>query len=194
MIKSFPVPMRIAIDIDEVLCPFFSPMVRRSGRPLPRGKHPYDYSEALGITSSESKMMVSEFYTSDTFRNLLPIEESQHYIRRLKNQGFTMYTVTGRQTESRDETEKWLDRHFPGMFKDLVMSNSYTDYEVPKIMLCKSLAIDVIVDDNFHTCIECENHGLQSINYVGDPLYPWCVNGPMATRNWEEAYKKIINM
>lgn len=185
---------RIAIDIDEVLCPFFHPMAKRAKRTPPTRNHVYDYSKALGITTTQSKAMVSEFYTSDTFKNLKPIDTSQIYVNLLAKQGFALYAMTGRQSEVREETERWLQCFFPDMFHDLVISNSYTYYEVPKALLCMSLNTPVLVDDNFHTCIECENHGLTPINFVGDPQYPWCVDSPMAAKNWEEVYKKIISL
>lgn len=190
MLRSFPLK-RIAIDIDEVLCPFLHPMAKRYDRMPPNHNHPYDYTKALGITSEESKMMVSSFYHTKTFHDLKPIEESQNYIRRLRKNGYMLYAMTGRQSEARSGTEWWLDNQFPHMFHDLIITNSYTDYEISKSFLCMSLNISVIVDDNFQTCIDCKDHGVEAINYVGDPMYNWCVDSTMAARNWEDVYKKI---
>ena len=193
MIKSFPLPKRLAIDIDEVLCPFFHPMAKRYGKVPPNYVHSYDYSKALGITPKESKKMVSAFYKTDTFDRLVPIDESQEYIRRLRNQDFRLYAMTGRQSEAREATERWLERYYPYMFHDLVITNSYTEYEVSKSLLCMSLDIHTIVDDNFQICVNCMDHGINSINYIGDPMYNWCMKSPVAAKNWEEVYKKIID-
>ena len=193
MLRAFPLK-RIAIDIDEVLCPFLHPMAKRYNRVPPKCEHMYDYSSAYGITPEESKIMVSSFYNTKTFRELKPIKESQNYIRRLRNDGYILYAMTGRQSEARDSTEWWLDKHFPHMFHDLIITNSYTDYEISKSLLCMSLDISVIVDDNFKTCINCSDRGVEAINYIGDPKYKWCIDSPMAARNWEEVYKKITKL
>lgn len=190
MLRSFPLK-RVAVDIDEVLCPFFHPMAKRYRKVLPKHNHSYDYSKALGITSEESKRMVSSFYRTKTFHDLEPIEESQKYIRRLRNEGYFLYAMTGRQSEARDATEWWLDKHFPFLFHDLIITNSYTENEVPKSLLCMSLNIDTIIDDNFNTCMDCRDHGINAINYIGDPMYQWCVENPMAVKSWEQVHKKL---
>jgi hypothetical protein len=170
MIKS----PRIAIDIDEVLCPFLHPMVKRVGRTPPTRPHPYVYHKALGITENESKKMVREFYDSDEFKNLRPLNNADYALYRLKDMGYRLYAMTGRQSVARDATEKWLNTHFPHAFDDLVITNSYTVDEIPKSKLCLALDISTIIDDSFETCYGCNAKGVKAINFVGKPLYPWC--------------------
>lgn len=168
------VPTRIAIDIDEVLCPFFHPMAKRVGRTPPTKHHPYIYSKALGITEKESAVMVREFYESDEFKNLKPIKMADYALYQLKRRGHRLYAVTGRQSVAREGTENWLNKHFYGVFDDLVTTNSFTDNEIPKSKLCLALNISTIVDDSFQTCVDCHGKGLGVIHYVGEPMYPWC--------------------
>ena len=165
---------RIAIDIDEVLCPFFRPMVKRIGKTPPTKPHPYVYRKALDITEEESRKMVRDFYKSDEFKNLRPIRHADYVLYQLKGKEYSLYAVTGRHDEVRKDTEQWLDKFFPYAFEDLVMTNSFTDKEIPKSDVCLSLGIDTIIDDNFDTCLDCMHHGMEAIHFVGDPLYPWC--------------------
>ena len=181
---------RIAVDIDEVLCPFFHPMVKRAGRTPPKApRYPYVYRTALGITEEESRKMVRDFYKSDEFKKLRPFKYADYTLYQLKGQGYKLYAVTGRQNEAREATEEWLEQMFPHAFDDLVLTNSYTPNEVPKADLCLAMSIDTIIDDNFQTCKECVGKGIEAIHYVGEPMYPWCHDtDPRISRssNWIE--------
>lgn len=186
--------MRIAIDIDEVLCPFFHPMVRRRGKAVPTKPHPYVYRKALNITEEESSSIVREFYTSEEFKNLPIIKYSDYALYQLKGREHVLYAVTGRQSVARDTTETWLNTHFPSVFQDLVMTNSFTPKEIPKSHLCSSLNLNAIIDDSFETCRDCKNEGLEAIHFVGAPLYPWChVTDPDVIRvsNWLEVLNEF---
>ena len=167
-------PTRIAVDIDEVLCPFFHPMAKRVGKTPPTKHHPYIYSKALGITEPESRVMVREFYESEDFKNLKPLKHSAYVLYKLKDMNHKIYAVTGRQTVAREGTEEWLNKHFTGVFDDLVLTNSFTVDEVPKSRLCQILNISTIIDDNFQTCVDCHKKGIEAIHYVGEPMYLWC--------------------
>jgi phosphoglycolate phosphatase-like HAD superfamily hydrolase len=185
---------RIAVDIDEVLCPFFRPMVKRVGRTPPTRAHPYVYHRALDITENESKKMVREFYESEEFKNLQPFKDVEYALFRLKEKGYSLYAMTGRQTVARDATETWLNTHFPYAFDDLVMTNSYTMDEIPKSKLCLSMNISTIIDDSFETCYGCKTKGVKAINYIGDPVYPWCHardSGIITASNWLEVLNEF---
>ncbi len=165
---------RIAIDIDEVLCPFFRPMVKRVGKTPPTRPHPYVYHRALNISEEESKKMVREFYESEEFKNLEPFKNADYTLYQLKDRGYRLYAMTGRQSVAREATERWLNTHFPYAFDDLVMTNSYTMDEIPKSKLCLAMDISTIIDDSFETCFGCKTKGIDVINFIGSPMYPWC--------------------
>ena len=185
--------LRIAVDIDEVLCPFFRPMAIRAKKKLPRAgrKYPYVYREALDITEEESRQMVTEFYRSDEFKNLQPFPFARETLYQLKGKDHKLYAVTGRQAVARKGTEEWLENHFPYVFEDLVLTNSYTPYEIPKSHLCLSMGLNVIIDDNMATCRDCEMKGIQALNYTGDQMYPWCEPSEISVRNWIDVWKEF---
>ena len=135
---------------------------------------PYIYRKALGITEEESRVMVREFYESEEFKNLKPFKHSAYTLSQLKDRGHRIYAVTGRQSVVREGTEVWLNKYFPGVFDDLVLTNSFTPKEIPKADLCLALNISTIIDDGFRTCVECHDNGIKAINFVGKPMYPWC--------------------
>jgi len=179
---------RIAIDIDEVLVPLLDPLARFHRKPLPpRGvKHPYVFREVFNCTEAESQGMLREFYDSRDFLELRPIRDSQLALSRLSRNN-VIYAVTGRQDWVRRKTEVWLNMHFPGVFKDVVLTNSYTPNEISKAQVCRALNLKVIIDDNYDVCLECFKNGVDVINFVGDPVYPWCEeeNG-ISIKSWSE--------
>jgi hypothetical protein len=83
-------------------------------------------------------------------------------------------------------TENWLNQHFPGIFHDLVMTNSFTPREVPKSSVCRALGINVIIDDNYEICKDCFKNNIDVINFIGDPVYPWCEETDIAIKSWDE--------
>jgi len=184
MLDSFNM-QRIAIDLDEVLVPFLAPMATWSRRELPtKPKYPYLYRDIFEIPEHESQRMVRDFYKSQAFRELVPIKNSQYAMLRMRRDAKKMYIVTGRQESSRKTTEWWIDTHFPGIFDDVILTNSFTPTEVKKVDICRSLALDTIIDDNIDICLQCMESGMDAINFVGDDVYPWCQESDISMRGW----------
>ena len=117
-----------------------------------------------------------------------PIMGSQDALERLKSQTPKIYTVSGRQQVVREKTEDWLDLHFPGVFDDLVLTDSFTGHEVAKVDVCRALALDTIIDDSELTCLACAYGGMTAVHFagVGGSLYPWCECMEMSVLGWEE--------
>lgn len=176
----------IAVDIDEVLCSFLYPMMQWKKFIPKTATYPYVYSKIMDISEKESQQMVQEFYTTEEFADIMPLMGSQAGIAYLKSRGHKLYAVTGRQSSVRRKTETWLDTHFPYAFDDLVITNSYTPFEVSKSDICKSLNIGLIIDDNLRTCMDCEGQHIRAVNFIGDPVYPWCERNEFSVQRWDD--------
>jgi len=50
--------------------------------------------------------------------------------------------------------------------------------------ICRSLALDTIIDDNIDICLQCMESGMDAINFVGDDVYPWCQESDISMRGW----------
>lgn len=178
---------KIAVDVDEVLVPFLFPMAKWHGRRMPRKeKYPYLYRDIFEIPEWETQKMVREFYDSREFKELLPIKGAQRALLKMRRDAKKMYIVTGRQEPAREITEWWIDTHFPGIFDDVILTNSFTPMEVKKVDICRSLAIDTIIDDNMNICLECIGSGMDAINFVGEDVYPWCEETEISMKGWGE--------
>tara|TARA_Y100000389_G_scaffold149388_1_gene148737 strand:- start:28347 stop:28922 length:576 start_codon:yes stop_codon:yes gene_type:complete len=184
---------RIAIDIDEVLCRFVTSMATHNKLQLPKERrYSYIYKDMFNISHDQSVKMVNEFYNSDTFKNMEPIPGSRSIIRMLKPQAERLVIVTGRQRHARQVTEDWITENFPGMFDDMVFTDSFTINEISKVDVCKKLNIDTIIDDNDYQCDLCEHEGIRTFRFGGFngvDMYPWCDRRNNTVLSWAELYR-----
>jgi 5'(3')-deoxyribonucleotidase len=180
---------RVAIDIDEVLTPLLKTMVkwRPPARALP-AVYPYVYRKIYNITEEESKKMVREFYETPEFANLPVMPYAYKTLNKLVQNDYKLYVVTGRQHVVRAQTEEWVSENFPGIFTDVILTNSYTPGEVKKVDVCQMLNIGLLIDDNLVACSECLDRNIVAINFVGDPMYPWCLPSSISMNSWKSAY------
>jgi hypothetical protein len=178
---------RIAVDVDEVLVPFLFPMAKWRGLTMPRKeKYSYLYRDIFSIPEPESQKMVRAFYSSQAFKNLKPIPGAHKKLTLLREQTDKIYVVTGRQNIARETTEWWLDKYFPDIFDDLILTNSFTPFEIKKVDVCRSLALDTIIDDSIDICTDCISNGINAIHFVGEDVYPWCEETNISVKKWDE--------
>jgi 5'(3')-deoxyribonucleotidase len=176
---------KIAIDVDEVLVHLLKPMAKRRGVKLPENKkYNYLYREVFSCTEEESQVILRDFYMSEDFRNLKPIEGSQLAMNNLNMIFDKMYIITGRQEIVREPTEIWIEHFFPGVFDDVILTNSFTSHEVKKSDICRALNIGLIIDDNKGICDQCIEAGTDALNFVGDEIYPWCEESEISIKGW----------
>tara|TARA_B110000858_G_scaffold193424_1_gene245888 strand:- start:3665 stop:4267 length:603 start_codon:yes stop_codon:yes gene_type:complete len=182
---------RVAIDIDEVLTHFVKPMAKFHNVEMPEAKkYSYVYRHMFNVSHNESVRMVESFYDSEEFHMLQPIHGSQPILRLLRPRVDKMYVLTGRQNCVRDKTEEWINFHFPGIFDDVILTNSYTRFEVQKYDICNSLNIGMLIDDNDLNCAICKKWGMDVMHFAGHDgnVYPWCEKGDNSVLNWTELY------
>lgn len=181
----------VGVDIDEVLCPLLPPMMKWKGFEAANGID-FDsriYATFLKSSNADSQKMVQEFYESEEFVNLEPIHRARAGIAFLKARGHRLYAITDRHPYARLKTEQWLDTHFPYAFDDVVISQHGTS----KPSLCEALNIGLMIDDNIQVCTECENRNIKGVNFIGDPIYPWCKDNKLAVRRWDDiVYSALI--
>ena len=65
------------------------------------------------------------------------------------------------------------------------MTNSFTPTEVPKYQECFRLNLGLMIDDSYDTCLDCLDHKIAAVNFIGDPVYPWCYETDISVKTWE---------
>ena len=179
--------IRIAVDVDEVLCPFLRTMSRwRYPRFVPPSRFPYDYKSLFELSTKETRALVDTFYFTKDFSEMKPFPESQVHLKHLRGQGYEIYAVSERRYLSRYLTEDWLDYYYPKTFRDLFLTED-------KAGVCSSANMGFIIDDDYQVCMESLEKGIHPINFVGDPLYPWCTMNEHAEKNWQGVYQNILD-
>ncbi len=182
---------RVAVDIDEVLVHFVKPLAKFNNVEMPKtNKYSYVYRHMFNVSENESVRMVRDFYDSEEFTMLEPIYGSQPILRMLRPRVDKMYVLTGRQNCVREKTEKWINFHFPGIFDDVILTNSYTKFEVQKVDICNSLNIGMLIDDSDLNCAVCKNWGIDAIHFAGydGEVYPWCNKVSDSVTSWTDVY------
>ena len=182
---------RAAIDVDEVLVKFLLPMAKHHHQVHKLGRKPkynYVYREIFRVDEPASQKMVRDFYKSQDFVDLKPIPGSQMAMFNLKQRYNKMYILTGRQDMAREETEAWIDTYFPGIFDDVILTNSYTPNEIHKVDICRALNIGLLIDDNKSICDRCIENGVRALNFIGgeDEIYPWCEESDISIHGFKE--------
>lgn len=186
---------KLALDVDEVLVNLLEPMAKWRGVALPtRPKYKYLYREIFNCTEEQSQEILHKFYRSSEFMNLKPIIGAQPAMQNFKYHFNKLYVVTGRQEIVRETTELWIDHFFPGIFDDIILTNSFTEHEIKKVDVCRALGIRYIIDDSIDTCNECIEAGMDAINFVGNDVYPWCEVNEISLRGWGENQYKVIEV
>ena len=169
---------KIAVDFDEVLFPMLSQLnkhyAHKYNKKAPHcPPNAYDYSKHYSINEHDSKVLVESFYHSHYAYTTKPIDYAVQSMKKMKKHN-TLFIVTGRQTykQSKSVTYYLVDKHFPGLFNDVIFTNSYSlsGNEISKSSVCKTLNIDLLIDDSISNCHECESDNIESILYGN---YAW---------------------
>ena len=170
-------------------------MGRWRGVALPtKQKYKTWYREIFNCTEEQSQEILHKFYRSKEFLYLKPINGSQPAMQNFRHIFDKMYIVTGRQDAVRETTELWIDRYFPGIFDDVILTNSFTENEIKKVDICRALNIGLIIDDSIDTCNECIESGMEAINFIGEDVYPWCEPNEISMRGWKNNTHKVVEV
>ncbi|CAO3637274.1 unnamed protein product [Cunninghamella blakesleeana] len=126
-----------------------------------------DMSRLFGGSKEEGCLKLREFYESDQFKNMEPIKMDSAWgalevLQTLKKRKWSLVIVTSRPQFTSDITQKFIDRHFPGLFDDIYYCNQglsvvdQLDY-VPKPIptLCQEIGAEFLIDDTLDHCLDC---------------------------------------
>ncbi len=166
----------IAVDVDEVLMPFVPSLLNyyneKHNDSIPFEQfNSYQFWKVWGGTSENAARLVNEFFTTDLFLNQGPLPDAHSILSSLTDQ-YDFVVVTSRQHFLRDHTQQFLDRHFPGIFKELKMGNHYGDEGVKKSKpeLCEEANACLLIDDSLDYVTHVASHDIKAVLF-GD--YPW---------------------
>ena len=187
----------IAVNIDEVLVPFLPELTKfhqkRVKQPVKMPiKYPYHYAPIFNITEKESAKLVADFYNSEDHANIKSLTGSKEILNIL-SKDYILVAVTGRQKYARNPTEKLMSDNFGSLFTDIIYCDHFTDFQRSKADVCWKIDADFLIDDSMHSCLECLNIGVGAMNFIGNPVYPWCEKSTISVTDWCDVFKYINN-
>lgn len=191
--------LKIGIDLDNVLAEFMAGMIdfynKKYGTTYKEEdfKH-FELHKTWGGTLENAINIVHDFYFSDEFEKIIPVTGSQNALAKLSKEN-DLFVITARPHEVTKQTIDWLDKYFPNMFKDIIITNLFSMNNLEtktKPQVCDALDIDVFVDDSFHHVLGCVKEGRKSYLYNA----PWnendkLIEGMERVFSWEDILEKL---
>ncbi|XP_021894399.1 uncharacterized protein LOC110812049 [Carica papaya] len=197
----------VAVDVDEVLGDFISALNRfiadrYSLNHSVSEYHVYEFFKIWNCSRDEAAVRVHEFYKTSYFKKgIHPIPGAWQALHKL-SRCCNLSVVTSRQNAIKEHTVEWIERHFPGLFREIHFGNHFAiDGESrPKSEICRSFGAKVLIDDNPRYAIECAEIGIRVLLFDYENSYPWCKTEsvhqhPLVTKvhNWEEVERQILS-
>lgn len=153
--------MRLGIDLDELLAGFMAALIDYHNATYDTALRREDFHstrfwETWGGTREQAIQKIHDFHSTSYFRCMEPILGSQSGVYRLRENN-DLFIITARQDCIADATRKWVDRHFPDTFLDVVFGNHFSQSgkSRTKRQICDSLEIDVLIDDCLEYALDC---------------------------------------
>ncbi|KAL3644298.1 hypothetical protein CASFOL_012230 [Castilleja foliolosa] len=198
----------VAVDVDEVLGNFVSALNqfisdRYSLNHSVSEYHVYEFFKIWNCSRDEADIRVHEFYTTHYFKNgIHPLPGAQEALQNL-SETYNLSIVTSRQHVIKEHTIEWIEKHYPGLFKEIHFGNHFAldGKSRPKSEICKSLGAKVLIDDNPRYALDCAEIGMKVLLFDHENSYPWCksehiLQHPRVTKvhNWEEVEYQLASL
>lgn len=187
--------MKIAVDIDEVLCPFLESFIPFAHKELGTNYkledfETYNLEQVIDRPVLEIINAVRAFYR-DKLENLPSFADALPTLR-LIGEEHELIVLTSRHHEAIEKTPDWINKHFPDVFREIVFSsNPAIDSKKTKAMICKELQVDVLIEDDPRHIEVCIQEKVRVI--MPQKLWNKTVdtNSVIAVKNWEEIENKL---
>ncbi|MGZ6004568.1 MAG: 5' nucleotidase, NT5C type [Candidatus Saccharimonadales bacterium] len=159
----------IVVDIDEVLFPMtatFLPYYNRVHGTDIQQHHlkTYRVNDVTGESQDEILAKLKTFLDTPHHHDALPVKDSVECVKRLASK-YRLVLLTARQSFYRGYTEKFVEKHYPGIFESVRYTHEpkTPEIEIPKVEICKQLKAVAIIDDSLKNASQCAEAGIEGI-------------------------------
>lgn len=125
--------------------------------------------QATGANFHEGKKVFDDILLNHSVEKVVPVIGMQDIVWELKKKGHELYVVTARWDDINQVTLDWIEKHYPGMFSDVVFANHYNDKMVSKGEICRYLDSKLMFEDTIHNA---ESVAAENIPVIM-PAKPW---------------------
>ena len=189
--------MRIGIDIDNVLSNFNDVLLNEYKKHdnAINGKGIVHQDSYIRDMFNWNKEYEEKFYKENIeyFASLFePIEECSKYVKLLKEEGNTIYIISGRDNGEYSNPYKmtidWLKK-YDIVYDKLFLVDAYNSHS--KTEICIEYNIDVMIDDSKRMCKDIKDNGIKAL--LMDTPYNRDTNEFERVNSWKEIYNKLSN-
>lgn len=184
----------IAVDIDEVLFPMGPTFLHYYNT-----EHGTDYKldqmtsyfleDVTGDSTEYMLGKIQAYLETEHYTKGHPVSGALEAIHKLREK-FRLVLITSRDHFFRGHTEKFLEKHFSGLYDELHYTHAAEDpsKRTPKYVICQEIRAIALIDDHLPNVVGCAENGVEGILF-GD--YPWnqiekLPKGVTRVKNWEE--------
>jgi uncharacterized HAD superfamily protein len=187
---------KIAVDIDDVLLSFTKSFLYfcnfNYGTSFKEEDiFSYHLEESLKISNKEKDRWMSEFYSSNSFREIKPVKGAQEGLIKL-NENNEIIIVTSRPSYLKLETEHSMAKHFGNLFS--IIFHSENGSGVTKAEICEREGVSFLMEDCWDYAMGCNKRRIP-VFLFDKPWNQKNLEGTLITRvkNWDEVLRKIGN-
>ena len=187
---------KIGIDIDEVLSEtvagFLAFYNEKHGTQFYFDQIvEYSFSKIFGITPEIEKSELMAFFASTSFAELATVNGSNEAIKEL-SKNYELYAVSSRPPQLMKLTSVWLNKHFQGCFKEVILIDSHFDSSKNKSQICLQKHLDYFVEDVLSYAEDCAGSGVE-VFLLDKPWNQGTINSKniIRVKNWLEIVETI---
>ena len=194
-------PMIIGVDMDSVIAEIIRPIDlfhnRQYGTNITYDDHEsYDLRLYWNCSLEDMYRRIFEFYDSPEFEETKPVAGSQSALGILA-EDHELHLITARPYDVEAQSRKWLDKHFPRIFKEIhhtnLISKGGKETSVKKSEICRKMGATVMIDDHIDYILDCAESAITSYLFPA----PWNRGKKIVhprirqITGWEEAVELI---
>lgn len=189
--------MRIGIDIDNVISNFNDVLLNKyiEHDKSINGKGIVNKNVYIREMFDWNKEYEEKFYKDniENFANLFkPIKDCSKYIKLLKEEGNTIYIISGRDngeySDPYNMTKNWLEK-YDIVYDKLFLVDAYNSHS--KTEICLEHNVYVMIDDSKRMCKDIKDNGIRAL--LMDTPYNRDTNEFERVCSWKEIYDIISN-
>ena len=145
----------IAIDIDEVLSHLMPKVVdyfnNLHGTNYTTDKcDSYSWSKLFSIPKEQELLLYDSFIETGGLKSLDAVAGAVDGIKKIKGNNQLIIT-TSRALTLKNDTEFWLNKHFPNCFNDIIYLREtiFDPMLESKFLACQKANVDIFIEDDF---------------------------------------------
>ncbi|KAG7098922.1 hypothetical protein E1B28_000818 [Marasmius oreades] len=159
----------IAIDLDDVLsqtnreiCEWHNE-VYGTKMELSDFYYFYYWKNPYWGNLQETFSKVKDFYATQRIYDAQPVAGAREGVQALRDMGFRLIIVTARSRDVQEDSWKWVDKWFHGLFDSVVCTGQFTDADtnsrevvtkLSKAEVCDGLNAILLIDDSSENALQ----------------------------------------